>query len=113
MRKILFGVALVFGLASVATVAQTLLPLPAEGKVAVTGFVVTPGEFAFKAGMTARDALALAGGVRENGEGQLARVQIHRVDPKTGKNAALKMPADRLSVVLQPRDIVQVPQPRR
>jgi protein involved in polysaccharide export with SLBB domain len=113
MRRCLLGVVVAVVLAAVAAGAQTLLPLPAEGKVAVTGFVATPGEFAFTPRMTVRDVLALAGGVRENGESQLARVQVHRVDPKTGKNAALKMPADRLSVELRARDIVAVPQPRR
>ena len=113
MRQILVGVVVVLGLVSAETGAQTLLPVPAEGKVAVVGFVASPGEFTFKAGTPAGDALALAGGVRENGESQLARIQIHRFNPKTGKNAALKMPHDRLAVELQARDIVAVPQPRR
>ena len=73
-----------------------------EPRFYLTGFVQSPGVYAFREGLTVRQAIALAGGINENGS--LRRIVIkRRVD---GQGVEIEAS---LNTLVQPNDVVHVP----
>ena len=60
--------------------------------------------------MTLQKALALAGGVSDQGAAN--RVQIQRKDPKTGEFKDVKLDKDKMNTVIEPDDVIKVPAKR-
>lgn len=79
-------------------------------KYYVNGQVKTPGEQQWEPNLTIQKALVRAGGPTE--AAALNRVQIKRQDPKTKKYGNVKMDKDRMSMLIEPEDIIEVPKRR-
>lgn len=79
-------------------------------KYYVNGQVKTPGEQQWEPNLTIQKALVRAGGPTD--AAALNRVQIKRQDPKTKKYNNVKMDKDRMSMLVEPEDIIEVPKRR-
>lgn len=92
-----------------------IVDVPVAPKFIVNGFVVTPGEYQWEPNLTLERAILKAGGV--NPQGAKNRVQLRRLDPKTGLYADIDFKKqfkgiDKFSVQIEPKDIIIIPKRR-
>ncbi len=74
----------------------------------VTGYVKnSQTEYKWEPGMTLPKAIALAGGVSEQGAAN--RIEIERKDPKTGEFTRLRITKDKMATAIEPNDVIKVP----
>jgi protein involved in polysaccharide export with SLBB domain len=67
-------------------------------------------EYTWQEGLTLQKAIAMAGGVADQGAAN--RITISRKDPKTNKFVDAKLDKDRMSTPIQPDDVIKVPAKR-
>lgn len=97
-------------LANVLLYDNDTVDVPVAPKYFVQGFVVNPGELQWEPNLTLERALLKAGGPTK--DAALSRITVKRLDPKTKQYNAIELAKDRMSTLIQVRDVITVPKRR-